>query len=100
MFYVVTPRASFSRTRISGSLVCVICVLDRIPFFGEYDLPSILFCYVVRLQIAIGDQAPVGLAIQQLWKLRAILANSPNSILTPSSPSVCSPIRSQKNEVS
>jgi hypothetical protein len=54
MFYVVTPRASFSRTRISGSLVCAICVLDRIPFLGEYDLPSILFYDVVRLQIAIG----------------------------------------------
>ena len=28
----------------------------------------------------MGDQAPVGLVIQQLWKLRAILANSPISI--------------------
>jgi hypothetical protein len=59
--------------------VCHLC-FGSYTLCWEYDPPSILFCDGVRLQIAMGDQAPVGLAIQQLWKLRAILANSPNSI--------------------
>ena len=71
MLYVVVPRASFIQQNQDLRIlrVCYLC-FGSYTLFWEYDPPSILFCDAngVRLQIAMGDQAPAGLAIQQLWK--------------------------------